>query len=91
MIMNAKQRKQLAVRARTSIRENFGIPPVAGWLLVCAAIAVKWPHQFLSAWTVVEAIASERVDIEAVGFEPNLMQTMERWGNADFRVSLQAV
>ena len=67
MIMNAKQRKQLAVRARTSIRENFGIPSAIGWLPVCAAMTVKWSHPFVWVLTAVEEIDSDSSDIEAVG------------------------
>jgi len=71
--------------------KTSGIPSAVEWLPVCAAMLVKWSHQFLLALTVVEEIASDSANIEAVGFEPDLIQTMEKWGNADFRVSLQAV
>jgi hypothetical protein len=78
VINYAKQRKQLAVRAKAGTREKLGIPPGAGWFLVCAVIPVKWSHPFLWMLTVVQEIASEIRDIEAVRFDPNLIQTMER-------------
>ena len=46
------------MRARAGIRENFGMPPATGWLLVCAAMPVKRSSQFLPALTIVEKIVS---------------------------------
>ena len=59
-------------------RENLGIPPTTEWFPVYAAMPVKWPRPFHWLLTAVQEIALEIREVEAVRFDPNLIQTMER-------------
>jgi hypothetical protein len=72
------------MRARACIRNNFGLSPATRILSVCAAMLVQRDLQFRSVLTVVGEITLDITEIEAVGFGPNLMQTMERWKKCRF-------